>query len=121
MVIGWGINPYRLDPIQIVAQDRATDGYVIGIRLITNGAARHKVWAMRTVPSGSDDRLVEHVPAGRLDRQRLLRGLQDRRHQRRHRALRIVLRDEQPVRRLLHAGRTTRGCHPRTGDTSDAA
>ncbi|MFD6911354.1 hypothetical protein [Streptomyces virginiae] len=52
MVIGWGINPYRLDPIQIVAQDRATDGYVIDIRLITNGAAGHKVWAMRTVPSG---------------------------------------------------------------------
>ncbi|MER7823406.1 hypothetical protein ABTX85_12685 [Streptomyces sp. NPDC096097] len=52
MVIGWGLNPYRLDPIQIVAQDRATDGYVIGIRLITNGESGHKVWSMRTVPSG---------------------------------------------------------------------
>ncbi|MFE9933018.1 hypothetical protein [Streptomyces sp. NPDC005533] len=52
MVIGWGINPYRLDPIQIVAQDRATDGYVVGIRLITNGASGHRVWSMRTVPSG---------------------------------------------------------------------
>ncbi|WP_030713112.1 hypothetical protein [Streptomyces sp. NRRL F-2580] len=52
MVIGWRINPYRLDPIQIVAQDRATDGYVVGIRLITNGASGHKVWSMRTVPSG---------------------------------------------------------------------
>ncbi|MFB7176808.1 hypothetical protein ACFCYI_03745 [Streptomyces sp. NPDC056257] len=52
MVIGWRINPYRLDPIQIVAQDRATDGYVVGIRLVTNGASGHKVWSMRTVPSG---------------------------------------------------------------------
>ncbi|WP_328960901.1 hypothetical protein [Streptomyces virginiae] len=52
MVIDWGLNPYRLDPIQITAQDRATDGYVIGIRLITNGEAGHKVWSMRTVPSG---------------------------------------------------------------------
>ncbi|MEU0404100.1 hypothetical protein ABZ318_28505 [Streptomyces sp. NPDC006197] len=52
MVIGWGINPYRLDPIQIFAQDRATDGYVVGIRLITNGESGHKVWSMRTVPSG---------------------------------------------------------------------
>ncbi|MGW8766090.1 hypothetical protein ACWGN5_26745 [Streptomyces sp. NPDC055815] len=52
MVIGWRINPYRLDPIQITAQDRATDGYVVGIRLITNGEAGHKVWKMRTVPSG---------------------------------------------------------------------
>ncbi|WP_327739420.1 hypothetical protein OG749_41895 [Streptomyces nojiriensis] len=52
MVIGWGINPYRLDPIRITAQDRATDGYVVGIRLVTNGEAGHKVWKMRTVPSG---------------------------------------------------------------------
>ncbi|WP_369149079.1 hypothetical protein [Streptomyces sp. R44] len=52
MVIGWRINPYRLDPIQITAEDRATDGYVIGIRLITNGEAGHKVWKMRTVPTG---------------------------------------------------------------------
>ncbi|MDX3536834.1 hypothetical protein PV721_21135 [Streptomyces sp. MB09-01] len=52
MVIGWRINPYRLDPIQIVAQDRASDGYVVGIRLITNGESGHKVWKMRTVPSG---------------------------------------------------------------------
>ncbi|WP_404961833.1 hypothetical protein [Streptomyces sp. 147326] len=52
MVIGWRINPYRLDPIQIIVQDRATDGYVVGIRLITNGESGHKVWKMRTVPSG---------------------------------------------------------------------
>ncbi|MFI1645387.1 hypothetical protein ACH4XT_00355 [Streptomyces avidinii] len=52
MVIGWRLNPYRLDPIQITAQDRATDGYVVGIRLITNGENGHKVWTMRTVPSG---------------------------------------------------------------------
>ncbi|MCY0934811.1 hypothetical protein [Streptomyces sp. H34-S4] len=52
MVIGWRINPYRLDPIQIIAQDRATDGYVVGIRLVTNGEVGHKVWSMRTVPSG---------------------------------------------------------------------
>ncbi len=52
MVIGWRLNPYRLEPIQIVAQDRATDGYVVGVRLITNGEKGHKVWAMRTVPSG---------------------------------------------------------------------
>ncbi|MFF1367583.1 hypothetical protein [Streptomyces virginiae] len=68
MVIGWGINPYRLDPIQIVAQDRATDGYVIGIRLITNGAARHKVWAMRTAPSGrTTASWSTYLQAGRID------------------------------------------------------
>lgn len=52
MTIGWRINPYRLDPIQITAQDRATDGYKIGIRLVTNGASGHRVWSMRTVPTG---------------------------------------------------------------------
>lgn len=52
MVLSWGINPYRLDPIQITAEDRATDGYVVGIRLVTNGASGHRVWKMRTVPSG---------------------------------------------------------------------
>ncbi|MEV7612085.1 hypothetical protein [Streptomyces sp. NPDC089799] len=52
MVLNWRVNPYRLDPIQITAQDRATDGYVVGIRLVTNGESGHRVWKMRTVPSG---------------------------------------------------------------------
>ncbi|MFD9478738.1 MULTISPECIES: hypothetical protein [Streptomyces] len=68
MVIGWGINPYRLDPIQITAQDRATDGYVVGIRLITNGEAGHKVWKMRTVPSGQTSASwTTHLEAGWID------------------------------------------------------
>ncbi|MDD9377238.1 hypothetical protein M8Z33_11230 [Streptomyces sp. ZAF1911] len=52
MGIGWRIRPFRLDPINIVATDRATDGYIVGIRLITYGELGKKVWKMRTVPSG---------------------------------------------------------------------
>ncbi|MFB6522213.1 hypothetical protein [Streptomyces sp. NPDC056401] len=52
MTIGWKINPYRLDPIAITAEDHVTDGYVIGIRLVTSGEAGTKVWKMRTVPTG---------------------------------------------------------------------
>ncbi|MFF3216542.1 hypothetical protein ACFYYB_38720 [Streptomyces sp. NPDC002886] len=48
----WRINPYRLDPIAIIAEDRATDGYVIGIRLVTSGESGNRTWAMRTVPTG---------------------------------------------------------------------
>ncbi|MFD0121719.1 MULTISPECIES: hypothetical protein [Streptomyces] len=38
--------------VPLLAGPAAAASYVIGIRLITNGAAGHKVWAMRTVPSG---------------------------------------------------------------------
>ncbi|MCX5406293.1 hypothetical protein OHA37_20765 [Streptomyces sp. NBC_00335] len=51
-VIQWRINPYRLDPIALIAEDRATDGYVIGIRLVTGGEIGNRTWAMRTVPTG---------------------------------------------------------------------
>ncbi|CAM5340877.1 hypothetical protein [Streptomyces avidinii] len=68
MAIGWRLNPYRLDPIQITAQDRATDGYVVGIRLITNGENGHKVWSMRTVPSGrTSASWSTHLQAGWID------------------------------------------------------
>ncbi|MFD9613914.1 hypothetical protein ACFWWS_31605 [Streptomyces sp. NPDC059083] len=68
MVIGWRINPYRLDPIQIIAEDRATDGYVVGIRLITNGESGHKVWKMRTVPSGQTSASwTTYLEAGWID------------------------------------------------------
>ncbi|MGW1773655.1 hypothetical protein [Streptomyces sp. NPDC002104] len=48
----WRINPYRLDPIAVIAEDRATDGYRIGIRLVTGGELGKKTWSMRIVPTG---------------------------------------------------------------------
>lgn len=54
MDIGWRIQPYRLDPIQITLKDTATDGYAIGTRLITYGENGQIIWKMRTIPSGQD-------------------------------------------------------------------
>ncbi|MCX4779323.1 hypothetical protein [Streptomyces sp. NBC_01264] len=52
MSIGWRVSPLRLDPIKIVAEDHLTDGYTIGIRLVTWGEAGKRTWTMRTVPAG---------------------------------------------------------------------
>lgn len=68
MVIGWQMRPYRLDPIHIIAEDHLTDGYVIGIRLVTSGAAGNKVWKMRTVPSGQTSaQWTTYLDAGWVD------------------------------------------------------
>ncbi|MFI8289551.1 hypothetical protein EAO71_33895 [Streptomyces sp. ms191] len=54
MDIGWRVRPNRLDPINITLKDTATDGYAIGIRLITNGENGRIEWRMRTIPTGKD-------------------------------------------------------------------
>ncbi|MFF8274622.1 hypothetical protein ACF05T_00690 [Streptomyces lateritius] len=51
--IGWR-SPTKLDPITIRATDMRTDGYTVGIRLITNGENGRIVWRMRTVPTGQN-------------------------------------------------------------------
>ncbi|MFD6887394.1 hypothetical protein [Streptomyces sp. NPDC059957] len=66
--IGWRINPFRLDPINIVAKDLRTDGYTIGIRLVTWGELGKKTWKMRTVPSGQTQaQWSTYLDAGWID------------------------------------------------------
>ncbi|WP_277436369.1 hypothetical protein [Streptomyces sp. SPB162] len=118
MDIGWRVQPYRLDPIQITLKDTATDGYSIGIRLVTYGENGKIIWKLRTIPAGQDTAYwTTYAEPGGYISSGLLRRLQDQGEHRHPLVLRVLEGDERPVRRLLgeSTGLSTDTTLPREG------
>ncbi|MGW1956687.1 hypothetical protein ACWCPI_28730 [Streptomyces sp. NPDC001920] len=67
----WRLNPYRLDPVYLYVEDKASDGHGVAVRLVTAGAAGTVYYQLRRVSTGvgtSGQWYTYANPGGWIDR-----------------------------------------------------